>query len=161
MITLERAFGHTVAYGRGRTYHQAPHAKLAHMLERAGTAYPKYSYREKSERNNALADVIATTIPWIEHLTNEGHQSVLRRIADEIERADQKHNGWTPLNPEMSDEDRAAILWEELGEVARCLTPDANTPTGHAGELVDELTQVGAMAAAWLQHELTKSNNDS
>lgn len=70
----------------------------------------------------------------------------------EYDRANTKHDGNTPLNPAMSDEHRAAILMEELGEVARCLTPDADTPTGHAGDLYAELIQAATMAAAWSQH---------
>ena len=49
----------------------------------------------------------------------------------------------------MSDTHRAAILIEEVGEVARALTPDATTPTGHAGDLRAELVQVATMALAW------------
>lgn len=33
--------------------------------------------------------------------------------------------------------------------VARALTPDADTPVGHASPLRDELIQVAAMALAW------------
>ena len=69
--------------------------------------------------------------------------------ADEYDRAATKHHGITPYYPSMSDTHRAAILIEEVGEVARALTPDAAAPTGHAGDLRAELVQVATMALAW------------
>lgn len=74
----------------------------------------------------------------------------LDAIRAEYDRADAKHHGRTPYNRAMSDHDRAAILLEEVGEVARACTPDADTPIGHAGELRTELIQTATMAAAWL-----------
>ena len=40
----------------------------------------------------------------------------------------------------------AELRWTPSGSP---LTPDADTPTGHAGNLRDELVQVAAMAVAW------------
>ncbi len=67
----------------------------------------------------------------------------------EYDRAAAKHAGITPYHPSMADVHRAAILIEEVGEVARALTPDAAAPTGHAGDLRAELVQVATMALAW------------
>ena len=67
----------------------------------------------------------------------------------EYDRAAAKHAVTTPYHPSMSDVHRAAILIEEVGEVARALTPDAAAPTGHAGDLRAELVQVATMALAW------------
>lgn len=72
-------------------------------------------------------------------------------VRDEFDRAHAKHQGITPLHPSMSDDDRAAILMEEVGEVARACTPDARTEVGHAGELAAELIQVATMALTWTQ----------
>lgn len=78
----------------------------------------------------------------------------------EYERAHEKHNGSTPYDPSMSDRDRAVILMEEIGEVARCYTPDANTETGHAGNTIEELIQVAAVAAAWLGRIIEDSREE-
>ncbi len=53
-----------------------------------------------------------------------------------------------------TDSQRLAALVEELGEVARALTYDASTEAGHGGDLATEVTQVGALAAAWALHVL-------
>lgn len=75
----------------------------------------------------------------------------------EYDRAAAKHAGITPYHPAMSDVHRAAILIEEVGEVARALTPDAAAPTGHAGDLRAELVQVATMALAWTARMLADS----
>lgn len=105
-------------------------------------------------RFEILCKVAADTIGWICHLDGDGSRQAFTRVLrqdvqGEWERANRKHNGNTPANHAMPDMDRAAILIEEVGEVARALTPDADTPTGHAGNLRDELVQVAAMAVAW------------
>lgn len=95
-------------------------------------------------------------------ITDKTFKEIAADIRSEYDRANTEHNGNTPLNPAMSDEQRAAILMEELGEVARCLTPDAHTETGHAGDLYTELIQAATMAAAWSQHitnTFKKENN--
>jgi len=70
-------------------------------------------------------------------------------VVAEYQRAYDKHHGLTPFNPEVTEQMKFVILAEEVGEVARALTPDADTPVGHAGNLRDELIQVAAMALAW------------
>lgn len=97
-----------------------------------------------------VADVIAAD--WAVSGTHPSLDNIADLIRAEYDRAHTKHDGNTPANPAMSDHDRAAILLEEVGEVARALTPDAHTETGHAGNLADELIQTATMAAAWLQH---------
>lgn len=59
-----------------------------------------------------------------------------------------KHGQNTPLNPGMLNGERLAILVEEVGEVAKCLTYDHNTDVDN---LVTELLQVAAMACAWVE----------
>lgn len=80
--------------------------------------------------------------------------------AAEYNRAAAKHHGITPYHPAMSDTHRAAILIEEVGEVARALTPDATAPTGHAGDLRAELIQVATMALAWTARLLVGVGED-
>lgn len=70
-------------------------------------------------------------------------------VVAEYERAHAKHSGRTPFNSEVAEQMRFVILAEEVGEVARVLTPDADTPVGHAAPLRDELIQVAAMALSW------------
>lgn len=79
------------------------------------------------------------------------------RVREEYRRAYAKHGGMTPYNPEMSDDHRAAILIEEVGEVARACTPDASSPTGHGGDLMDEIVQVATMAVVWLARAVIDS----
>mgnify|MGYP000893714043 CR=1 FL=1 len=81
--------------------------------------------------------------------------------AAEYDRAAAKHHGITPYHPAMSDTHRAAILVEEVGEVARALTPDATAPTGHAGDLRAELVQVATMALAWAARLLADADEEA
>lgn len=81
--------------------------------------------------------------------------------AAEYDRAAAKHDGITPYHQGMTDVHRAAILIEEVGEVARALTPDAAAPTGHAGDLRAELVQVATMALAWAARMLADADEDA
>jgi NTP pyrophosphatase (non-canonical NTP hydrolase) len=66
-------------------------------------------------------------------------------VAIELEKAEHKHGfDRTPMNPKMPMVDRLAILMEEVGEVAHTITYDGN------GDRRAELTQVAAMAIAWM-----------
>ena len=81
--------------------------------------------------------------------------------AAEYDRAAAKRHGITPYHPAMSDTHRAAILIEEVGEVARALTPDATAPTGHAGDLRAELVRAATMALAWAARLLADADEDA
>ena len=122
-------------------------------------------------RGADLAMAAAVAAEWVALLdtagrpaTTEADQLVRREeiliydCAAEYDRAAAKHNGFTPYHPAMSDTHRAAILIEEVGEVARALTPDATTPTGHAGDLRAELVQVATMALAWTARRLADAD---
>ena len=65
-------------------------------------------------------------------------------VVAEYQRAHDKHHGRTPFNSEVTEQMKFVILAEEVGEVARALTP-----VGHASPIRDELIQVAAMALAW------------
>lgn len=71
----------------------------------------------------------------------------LTAVDAEYIRAHVKHSGRTPKSPDMTDGERLAILGEEFGEVCRALTYDE----GDKDNLVKELIQLSAMAAAWAE----------
>lgn len=68
----------------------------------------------------------------------------------EYERAAAKHPGMTLDSDKHSDESRYYALAEEVGEVCAALTYDNKAATGHNSDLISEVTQVGALAIAWL-----------
>lgn len=71
-------------------------------------------------------------------------------FAAEYERAAVKHPGMTLDADGPTDENRFYALVEEVGEVAAALTYDNTNATGHNADLIAEVTQVGALALAWL-----------
>lgn len=68
----------------------------------------------------------------------------------EWERAAVKHPGMTLDCDGPTDENRFYALAEEVGEVAASLTYDNAQGTGHNADTIAEVTQVGALALAWL-----------
>lgn len=68
----------------------------------------------------------------------------------EWERAAVKHPGMTLDADGHTDETRFYALAEEVGEVAASLTYDNAQGTGHGADTIAEVTQVGALALAWL-----------
>lgn len=68
----------------------------------------------------------------------------------EWERAAVKHPGMTLDCDGHTDETRFYALAEEVGEVCAALTYDNKADTGHNSDLISEVTQVGALALAWL-----------
>ena len=68
----------------------------------------------------------------------------------EWERAAVKHPGMTLDCDCPTDENRFYALAEEVGEVAAALTYDNANTTGHNADTIAEVTQVGALALAWL-----------
>lgn len=71
-------------------------------------------------------------------------------FAAEWERAAVKHPGMTLDCDGPTDENRFYALAEEVGEVCAALTYDNKADTGHNADLISEVTQVGALALAWL-----------
>ncbi len=59
--------------------------------------------------------------------------------------AQSKHGARTPINPDLPWGMKLAILVEEVGEAATAASREEPT------ELVGELLQVAAMAAAWVE----------
>lgn len=71
-------------------------------------------------------------------------------FAAEYARATIKHPGMTLDADGHTDESRFYALAEEVGEVAASLTYDNGSRTGHGADTIAEVTQVGALALAWL-----------
>jgi hypothetical protein len=91
---------------------------------------------------SGLLEVADRVSAWLVDL---GVTDPVEAMCDEYDRAVLKHPGMTLDQDAPTDEQRAAAVVEELGEVARALTYDRD----HAGELEVELAQLGALAAAW------------
>lgn len=68
----------------------------------------------------------------------------------EYERAAAKHPDMTLDSDKHTDESRYYALAEEVGEVCAALTYDNKANTGHNADLISEVTQVGALAIAWV-----------
>jgi len=87
--------------------------------------------------------------PQVTDLTEIG-DNVYRDIHAERIRAHEKHgaNGNSRENAEAMDPEWLPILGEEFGEVCRWFTYDSERDIS---ELRDELIQVAAMSAAWIE----------
>lgn len=96
---------------------------------------------------NALTRVVAESILLLIHL---GVETPVTAFAAEYERAAVKHPGMTLDCDGPTDELRFYALAEEVGEVAASLTYDNTNSTGHNADTIAEVTQVGALALAWL-----------
>lgn len=68
---------------------------------------------------------------------------------EEYLRAARKHPGMTLECDGHTEATRLFALVEEIGEVAACLTYDADAETGHNSDLKSEAIQVAALALAW------------
>lgn len=74
------------------------------------------------------------------------HNGLFDKVWHELTSAINKHGfDQTPLNPNMNPMEKAVILFEEVGEVARATTYDGV----NQDNLKDELIQVATMALAW------------
>lgn len=79
-----------------------------------------------------------------------GVEDLAAAFITEYERAAVKHPGMTLDCDGPTDESRFYALAEEVGEVAASLTYDNANSTGHGADTIAEVTQVGALALAWL-----------
>lgn len=70
---------------------------------------------------------------------------VLNDVAEEMQRARDKHGDYSLDGPGMDDLMRLAALVEECGEVGRAMTYDMD----HSGGLRKELIQVANVALTW------------
>lgn len=95
----------------------------------------------------ALIRVVTESILLLIHL---GVEDPVSAFVAEYERAAAKHPGMTLDADGHTDETRFYALAEEVGEVAASLTYDNAQGTGHGADTIAEVTQVGALALAWL-----------
>lgn len=83
-------------------------------------------------------------------LHNQGVHYPLPLYMEEYDRACDKHPGHTFDIESVPMIDKYWALAEEIGEVAAAMTYDNDKDTGHKADLIHEITQVGALALAWL-----------
>ena len=100
-----------------------------------------------SKTTNALLRVVAESTLLLIHL---GVEDPAAAFVAEYERAAAKHPGMTLDADGHTDETRFYALAEEAGEVAASLTYDNAQGAGHGADTIAEVTQVGALALAWL-----------
>lgn len=110
-------------------------------LQRANTAPYCNSIRSKLEY---------VAVDAMEFLFNCGVENFGEVFVAEYERAASKHPGMTLDCDGHTEETRFYALAEEVGEVAASLTYDNANSTGHNADTIAEITQVGALALAWL-----------
>lgn len=110
-------------------------------LQRADDGYYRKSVADKLE---------FVTMSAAEFLIHCGVEEFEKAFVAEYERAAAKHPGMTLDADGHTDESRFYALAEEVGEVAAALTYDNANATGHNSDLISEVTQVGALALAWL-----------
>nr|DAP10078.1 MAG TPA: hypothetical protein [Bacteriophage sp.] len=100
-----------------------------------------------SKTKNALLRVFTESTLLLIHLDVEDPEAA---FVAEYERAAAKHPGMTLDADGHTDESRFYALAEEVGEVSASLTYDNTRGTGHGADTIAEVTQVGALALAWL-----------
>lgn len=106
----------------------------------------QYSWTEEQVASE-LRDVARSATGLLTHL---GVEDPAAAFVSEWERAAVKHPGMTLDCDGHTDESRFYALAEEVGEVAASLTYDNAQGTGHNADTIAEVTQVGALALAWL-----------
>lgn len=111
------------------------------ILQRADTTPHHNSIRSKLEFIAMVA---------MELLLHYGVEDFGEVFCVEYERAAAKHPGMTLDCDGHTNESRFYALAEEVGEVAASLTYDSTEDTGHNANTIAEVTQVGALALAWL-----------
>lgn len=109
------------------------------------------SHKPAKEREIIMAGFLRTIAWWSSALLmNMGVYDPAAAFVAEWERAAVKHPGMTLDADGHTDETRFYALAEEVGEVAASLTYDNAKGTGHGADTIAEVTQVGALALAWL-----------
>lgn len=104
-----------------------------------------FVYARRIERH--LVSVVTNATCFLRDL---GVEDPAAAFVAEWERAAVKHPGMTLDCDGPTDELRFYALAEEVGEVAASLTYDNANSTGHGADTIAEVTQVGALALAWL-----------
>lgn len=115
------------------------------LLDGQDKDHLRLTYTRRIERH--LASVVTNATCFLRDL---GVADPVAAFVAEYERAAVKHPGMTLDADGHTDESRFYALAEEVGEVAAALTYDNKASTGHNADLIAEVTQVGALALAWL-----------
>ena len=110
---------------------------------------------EEAAMRSAVKECIEMRLSYIAGqasalLARFGVEDPTAAFVAEYERAAVKHPGMTLDCDGHTDESRFYALAEEVGEVAASLTYDNAQGTGHNADTIAEVTQVGALALAWL-----------
>lgn len=113
--------------------------------DRPETQHLRTIIRDKVRKS--LLCVISESILLLIHF---GVEDPAAAFVAEWERAAVKHPGMTLDCDGHTDETRFYALAEEVGEVCAALTYDNKADTGHNADTIAEVTQVGALALAWL-----------
>lgn len=101
-------------------------------------------------RNSIRAKLEFIAMDAMELLLHYGVEDFGEVFGAEYERAAVKHPGMTLDADGHKEETRFYALAEEVGEVAASLTYDNDNSMGHNADTIAEVTQVGALALAWL-----------
>ena len=128
---------------------------LGSMIHRGADIRPGDDHPEElrlrkiidGKAKHALVRVAAESVLLLIHL---GVEDPAAALVAEWERAAVKHPDMTLDCDGPTDENRFYALAEEVGEVAASLTYDNANSTGHGADTIAEVTQVGALALAWL-----------
>ena len=138
---------------------QSPLELTVSLLEDTASLGWSVIYLVRRERQREWADdyrkAVAEKLEFVaigaaEFLRHCGVKEFEKAFVAEYERAAAKHPGMTLDCDGHTDESRFYALAEEVGEVAAALTYDNANSTGHNVDLIAEVTQVGALALAWL-----------
>ena len=138
---------------------QSPLELTVSLLEDTASLGRSVIYLDRRERQREWADdyrkAVTDKLEFVaigtaEFLLHCGVKEFEKAFVAEYERAAVKHPGMTLDCDGPTDELRFYALAEEVGEVAASLTYDNANSTGHNADTIAEVTQVGALALAWL-----------
>ena len=104
----------------------------------------------ENKRRNVIAEALREIAADATSVLFDYDVEPMTAFVAEWERAAVKHPGMTLDADGPTDELRFYALAEEVGEVAASLTYDNANSTGHNADTIAEVTQVGALALAWL-----------
>ena len=127
------------------------HLRLAFIGATIAAQNEDQDQSTEADRRGNIADALRNiAIDAASTLFDLGVADPVAAFVVEWERAAVKHPGMTLDAGGHTDETRFYALAEEVGEVAAALTYDNALETGHKADLIAEVTQVGALALAWL-----------
>ena len=127
------------------------HLRLAFIGATIATQSEDQNQMTEANRRGNIVDALRSiAIDAASPLFDFGVEDPAAAFVAEWERAAVKHPGMTLDADGHTDESRFYALAEEVGEVAAALTYDNAQDTGHNADLIAEVTQVGALALAWL-----------